>query len=177
MKTCKSPTTNTPSDLRHPWSRKTFSLCRHKTKGRLPLQRRGPGLRKFQISRAFHFKSHRVLTKEQGKISLCLTKTISACGLVEFFWSSFVSSLCSVENKYLNLSLKIEPLSNHFETNIVCFASNQAIFSFWFTRWLTSEVWSISVSCWRIFQPSRAIQLNAVSKLNPKQKSKRSARK
>ena len=108
MKTCKSPTTNTPSDLRHPWSRKTFSLCRHKTKGRLPLQRRGPGLRKFQISRAFHFKSHRVLTKEQGKISLCLTKTISACGLVEFFWSSFVSSLCPVENKYLNLSLKFK---------------------------------------------------------------------
>ena len=42
------------------------------------------------------------------KGTLCLTKTISACGLVEFFLSSFVSSLCSVENKYLNLSLKFK---------------------------------------------------------------------
>ena len=40
-KKCKSPTTNTPPDLRHPWSRKTFSLCRHKMKGH-PFSKKRP---------------------------------------------------------------------------------------------------------------------------------------
>ena len=162
MKTCKSPTTNTPSDLRHPWSRKTFSLCRHKTKGRLPLQRRGPGLRKFQISRAFHFESHRVLTKEQGKISLCLTKTISACGLVEFFWLSFVSSLClwnlntfqSFRNKHCVLCKQ----PGHILILIHTMADTWSLkyfrvllknyFSVFLNKYFSVLLNSISVSCW-----------------------------
>ena len=102
---CQSPTMNKPPDLRH----KTFSLCRHKTKGhpsclfKLEKRQASPKISNFA---RIHFEPHREFTKEQGKISLCLTKNISVCGPVEIFLLGFVSFSCSVEKKYLNLSLK-----------------------------------------------------------------------
>ena len=67
---CKSPTRNKPPDLRH----KTFSLCRHKMKDHIfCLFETRPGSPKIWNFARIYFEPHREFTKEQGKISLCLT--------------------------------------------------------------------------------------------------------
>ena len=81
---------------------KRFSLSHHKTKdqSRLASSKRRPGLWKFQIFASIHFESHSDFSKEPGIISLCLTKNISVCEPVNFFYIEFCLFfvLCWISN-------------------------------------------------------------------------------
>ena len=81
----------------------------------------------------FETTSHRVHCK-QPAIIFCLVP-----GYLKLLVAFILHCLWLKRNIWICL-WKFQTLSNHFETNIVCFARNQAIFSFCFTRWLTSEV-------------------------------------
>ena len=151
MKTCKSPTTNTPSDLRHPWSRKTFSLCQHKTKGRR-LFKEGA-----RVSENFKFRAHSIsnhivcLPRNKAKSHCAWQKQFLYVGLLNFL-SSFVSSVCSVEKKYLNLSWNF---SNTFQSfwnkhRVFCKQPGHILI----LLHTMADTWSMKyfLSCWRIFR-------------------------
>ena len=83
----KGPTTNTPPDLRHPWSRKTFSLCRHKTKGQpvCLFKKKARFFEKFKF-RAHSISNHIVcLPRNKAKSHCAWQQLFMHVGLLNFF--------------------------------------------------------------------------------------------